>query len=376
MSDALSTAARPRPARLAVAVVVSIALVVSAPYIGLIRGQLRAAFPGRFGLIVNAAIALILTGAFLGAVARIRARRVIRYAALASAVILGVIFARYNASGTPDTIVVERFHFVEYGLITFLFYRAWRHRDDTSVLVLPALAAFVVGTADEALQWFVPGRVGELRDVFLNGAAIGCGLLFGVGADPPGSFAPSLRAGSITRVGAALAITVLALAAFVDVVHLGHLISGVEIGSFKSRYSAAELDGLSRERADRWRQQPPQATPPRFSQEDQYLAEALWHVEKRNADWARGDFAAAWEENRILERFFAPALGLGHRWPAAQREDAARRVSTDPRPFTSDANKYPIYLWRRDVFWGFVLFAAIGILVMTIRVDRRRTVLH
>src|SRR5262245_26883096 len=186
---------------MALAVVVSIAVVFSAPYIGLIRGQLRAAFPGRFGLIVNAAIAIILAGAFLSAIARIRSRRVMRYAALASAVILGVVFARYNATGLADTVVVERFHFVEYGLIIFLFYRAWHARDDASALVLPALAAFVVGIADEALQWFVPGRVGELRDIFLNGAAIGCGLLFGLGADPPGARASSLRAGSLARIG-------------------------------------------------------------------------------------------------------------------------------------------------------------------------------
>ena len=31
-----------------------------------------------------------------------------------------------EATGNPDVDVVQRFHFIEYGVITFLFYRAWR----------------------------------------------------------------------------------------------------------------------------------------------------------------------------------------------------------------------------------------------------------
>ena len=46
-------------------------------------------------------------------------------------------------------------------------------RLDAAAIVLPALAAFVVGIGDEAVQWFIPARVGELRDVWLNSVAIG-----------------------------------------------------------------------------------------------------------------------------------------------------------------------------------------------------------
>ena len=88
---------------------------------------------------------------------------------------------------------MERFHFIEYGLITFLFYRAWRPLEDPSIVILPALAALLVGTADEWLQWFIPNRVGELNDIFLNGIAIACGLVFSLGADPPDAFRRTLR---------------------------------------------------------------------------------------------------------------------------------------------------------------------------------------
>ncbi len=81
---------------------------------------------------------------------------------------------------------VERVHFVEYGLVAFLFYRVLaRQAGDASIVVLPLLASFTVGTFDEWLQWFIPVRVGEAHDVFLNLAAIVCGLLFALALQPP-----------------------------------------------------------------------------------------------------------------------------------------------------------------------------------------------
>jgi hypothetical protein len=89
---------------------------------------------------------------------------------------VAIWFSIVEATGNADVDVVQRFHFVEYGIITFLFYRAWRALEDPAILLLPALAGLLVGTADEWLQWFIPNRV--VRDCrhSLNGIAIGCGL--------------------------------------------------------------------------------------------------------------------------------------------------------------------------------------------------------
>src|SRR4051812_47376398 len=91
-----------------IAVAAAAGLVLSGPYIGLGRAALREAFPGRFGVIVNTAIAVLLVGAAGAALARIRVRRAARYLSLLAAAVLGVAFAHYSASGTPDSIVVER----------------------------------------------------------------------------------------------------------------------------------------------------------------------------------------------------------------------------------------------------------------------------
>ena len=154
---------------------------------------------------------------------------------------LGTAYALWNAQGIAEVDAVERVHFVEYGLITLLFYRVWRPRGDVSMFVLPMLAGIAVGTLEEWLQWFIPGRVGDMRDVFLNVAAIVCGLLFSVGVDPPDARPLTLRPGSLRRIGIVGCRRGAAVRAFVHSVHLGVEIERSRAGSFRSRYDAATL---------------------------------------------------------------------------------------------------------------------------------------
>jgi VanZ family protein len=365
--------------RLAAATAASVALVLAAPYVGVVRSQIRSAFPGQFGLIINGVVAAALLAALAWALARIRSGRLIRYAAIALAVAAGAAYSYATDNPDPSVRAVERFHFVEFGLITVLYYRAWRERLDLSALVLPVLAAFVAGIADEAMQWFVPARVGELRDVWLNGAAIGCGLLFGVGFDPPVPFRGGWRAGSLRMTANGLAATVIALAAFVHLVHLGVEIHDSGIGAFGSRYDARQLEALSAGRTELWRISPPTTRPPRLSREDQYMTEGLQHVQARNAAWGAGDAFTAWRENLILEKWFAPVLDApsyldagGFRWNPEHRADAAARVEgSGGRAFVSRAYPYPLYYWPAFRLWLAAIGAA-GLLVVAGQTDRTR----
>src|SRR5262249_14955125 len=146
-----------------------------------------------------------------------------------------------SSSASATTRAVERFHFVEYGLITLLFSRAYGVTPGG--LTMGALSAFVVGIADEAFQWFIPDRIGELRDVLLNSVAIACGLLVVVAIEParsgPWRFEP--RDGA--RIARMAALTILALGLFVRVVHLGNDVADGEV-RFRSRYTAEELETL------------------------------------------------------------------------------------------------------------------------------------
>ncbi len=340
--------------KFAVALIASAAIVLASPFMGLLQSFLRRSLSTRnyvllFGVGVIAAVGLTI----LLALTRIRERRGRRFGLMAIALLFGGTYMWWTSTPYAEVNAVERVHFVEYGLIAFLFYRAWRPAGDPSIVILPLLAAFAVGTFDEWLQWFIPYRVGEAHDVFLNLAAIVCGLLFSLAIQPPATFSPLLRQASWRRIGVASAMVWLIFMTFVSQVHLGHVVEVSDIGRFKSHYSAEELNNLQGHRAALWQTQPPVALP-RLSREDQYLDEGLWHVRRRNT----AEVSEAWRENLILERFFVPVLDLptyaspsGNRWPPEQRADLATRAAADPS-FFSAAEGYPILAWPETTFWS------------------------
>jgi len=351
---------RARWLALAVAIAASIALVLAAPAIGSARSALRAAFPGTFSRLIEGGLAVVVLAAIGVALARIRTHRALRYGALAAALAIAWVYSAATGSADPAIRAVERVHFVEFGVVAWLFLRVWRDRPDASAIVAPALAALITGIGDEAFQWFLPARVGELADIVLNAVAIGCGLLAGGAITPPVRPLGRWHGTSIRLVARLLALTIVAFAAFVHLVHLGHRIVVPGIGAFDSRYTELELTSLDYERGEFWRHvAPPLVRPPRFSREDQYMTEGLQHVQARNDAWARGDARTAWRENAILERDFGSVLDVpsyvsrtGHRWSTAQRADAERRVAGHPADaFVSAAFPYPIYLWSPWALW-------------------------
>ena len=342
---------------LAAAVAVSVTLVLSAPFIGQLRTVVRQATGRYFAAVVAAAVAATAGIAIIYALTRIRDRRGLRYGALAAALVIGIGYALITRTGNPEVDAVERVHFIEYGVITMLFYRAWRPAEDGSSLVMPVLAGLVVGICEEWLQWFIPARVGEARDVVLNLFAIGCGLLFSLGLDPPERLSLAIGPASRRPVAVLSAIAALVFGAFFQSVHLGHEVQDPDAGVFRSRYTVTELAEVGEARARAWATSPP-LTWSRLSREDQYLSEGISHVQRRNETWEDGNVMASRHENLILEKYYAPVLDTpsyisasGHRWPASQRADAESRIGPGFMIYVSDAQPYPIFTWPKWLFW-------------------------
>lgn len=343
------------------AIAVAVTVVLSAPFVGQIRDWIRTTFPGHFVLVVGVIGGSVLAGALVAAARQIRDRRALRYGAIALALAIAAVYSIATAAVRPESRAVERFHFLEYGLIAFLFYRAWRPLGDPAIVLLPVLAGVIVGAVEEWFQWFIPIRVGEIRDVYLNLVAVGCGLLFSIAVLPPASFRISLHPTSVTRVCRMAAATVFTLAMFIQVLHLGHAITDADVGTFTSRYSGEHLLALQAERVVTWKTNPPPLVVKRLSREDQYLSEGIEHVMERNERWSAGEFTASWFENRILEKYFAPVLDTpsyagksGHRWPPEQRADGEARMNaagTLASAYVSAAYPYRILTWNKSLFW-------------------------
>ena len=332
--------------RMAIAVSAAVLVILSAPFAQQAFTLVANRWPGQLRTIGVAATAVPAGIALLFAFAIIRERRVVRYLLLAGA---AVVAGGYIV--TSSLSFAESFHFVEYGLLGLLFYHAVRPAEDGSAIALPILAGVIAGTADEWFQWFIPIRAGEARDVLLNAVAASCGLMVALAVDPPDRFTLRLEPQSRRRVVRWSAAAVIGFAVFFRTVHVGYEVHDPEIGSFLSRFTAAELARAAEDRADRWKDRPP-VVQRWIAREDQYLSEGLWHVQRRNRAWQAGDIQAAWRENRILELFYAPVLDTasyagadGHRWPADQREDAAARGGAFQPPRAGREYPYPLYVW-------------------------------
>ena len=358
-------------------------LVASAPFLGQFRSALRRTFPDQFVWIVAGLIVLGAAGAAVLAARGIRDRRGPRLTLIAVSLLTAAAYAWDNAGARPDATAVELFHFVQYGAVTLLFYRACVGLGDAGALLVPVFAGAIVGMAEEWFQWFLPGRVGEVRDLYLNLAAIGCGMLFSLAVYPPSGLVRGMGPASSRLAARAAAAAILSLAAFIHVIHLGHRIADDEAGLFDSRFTASRLAELSAERRARWAVEPPPARVRRVSREDQYLTEAAQHAQERNELWAAGDVQGAWAENRILEKHYAPVLDVtwydapsGIRWPEAQRADAAvraaeARAANPARLYVSDAYPYPIFRWHAALVWTVALVSAALILLIGAWAGRR-----
>lgn len=368
MLEADSARRRVDRSRLAVASIVSAAVVLASPFIGEIRSAIRAVLPAQFLILVSGTVAAVVVAALVTAMARIRDRRAWRFAVLTAGIAAAALYARIVATGNPEVDVVERVHFIEYGLIAWLFYRAWRRIDNGFALLWPLLGGVFVGIIDELVQWLIPGRIGEAHDVLLDGAAVAIGLCVVASVDPPSRLSAPLSRSATRPLGYAVSAVLVAFAVFFHVVHLGHQLYDPAIGMFRSRFTGAELHAAAADRAHRWKMEPP-AGMRHISREDQYLSEGLWHVQARNLAWTAGDPFTAWRENRILETFFAPVLDapsyasrVPPRWPPEERAAIAARVAEDPGIYISRAAPYPIYTWPPLAFWSAVAVAIAAII--------------
>ena len=348
-------------------------IVFGSPYVGQLRGSLRASLPDEYLWIIGGVTGTAVVAAIGWAVLRLRQSRDtaaadssrhplwVRYALVVTAVAVSAGYARVVSTGVSEIDLVEAFHFVEYGLVAHLFYRQWRGRPDISGVALAACAAVALGIADEWVQWFVPGRVGEMHDILLDAVAVGCGLLVSVAVDPPLSLVLPARRESRLASGAAVCGLLLAFAGFVHAIHLGYEIPDGRSGVFRSRYDAQALAAAAANRPGRWKVSPPATRG--FRHEDHYLSEGEWHLQSRNIAIGRREWWVAVREDAILERFYAPVAEIRERWSAALRSEVERNArGLEQEPYRSAAAPYPIYVVSRPVFWTIVLLIVASVM--------------
>lgn len=273
---------------------------------------------------------------------------------------------------------VEAVHFVEYGVLGVLTYRALTHRmRDAGIYLVAAFTAGIVGIVDEAIQWATPGRYWGLDDIWRNFFATALVLVGIAGGIQPPLIVGRPSPASVQRVCRIAALAVLLLGASLfnvpariewysdrvagleflrnssDVMlEYGHLYSDPEIGRFRSRFAPDELRRMDAERGaevgrilarfpeDAYEDFLVRYTPitDPFAHEarvhlfvrDRYLTTAEWHPE--DEDWYRYDLTVGYRENRILEKYFPNTLQhSGSTLTPDRRADLAEKQFPDQR---------------------------------------------
>ncbi|MCI0567352.1 MAG: VanZ family protein [Acidobacteria bacterium] len=247
----------------------------------------------------------------------------------------------------------EAIHFLEYGLLSLLAYRALSHEvRDPSIYVAAVLLCSVVGTVDETIQWLTPGRVWALEDIGLNVASAALTQLTLWRGIRPALIEGRVSSSSWLRlcrltmvelvlVGLSLANTPSRIAWYAARVPiLGYLLhqEGVmteygyryrdpEIGVFYSRFTLEKLRELDAQRGaasaatlDAYRDRYPEFLKRYSPAVDPFVHEARVHLFRRDrfveklretggdVGMVRDFSTVAHGENRILEKHFPVTL--------------------------------------------------------------------
>ncbi|MBW7909261.1 MAG: VanZ family protein [Kiritimatiellae bacterium] len=320
------------------------------------------------------------------------------------AVILGIaatfIYFSLELMETPS----EAVHFIEYGILGLLLFRALAHRQrDPLIFLNVVLIGALVSTSDEILQWLTPGRYWDIRDLQHNALAVGLVQLgLAVGFAPP--FIQSrIRRGSARCAAILIAVQAVllglcatntpsaSLRAAMRFPSLCFLLNNdnamIEYGwrhedpdqlRFYSRFSRADLARLDRTRGAEvgailatYAQEPSLRSFLRYYTpvRDPFTHEAMIHLSQRNHYFAvlpkyrfetnayRFHANVAVRENQILDRYFSNSLAHAQQvWTPELKEALAPQAFLDRR-FTSEVSRHLFHrIWMRGI-WLIVLAA-------------------
>jgi VanZ family protein len=355
-----------------------------------------------FGYLVVVVVAAVFLGILYLLIVRLKIRAVSNYIWLAACAALYLYFT-FKLWRNPE----EAVHFLEYGLLGFFLFRAWRLTiPDKAVYLASFLTGTLVGIFDEIFQWIMPGRYWDIRDIGLNALAVGLfqvALWQGVRrklASPriaPKSFRKIsvLFATNLLLLGLCMSNTpdrVGALAgrfpalAFLEKEEpmrefkMKH--KDPEIGSFYSRMTVERLKVADFEKSveygrimREWKDKDYNEFLETFNAlNTPFLYEMRVHIFRRDRKYDEGQkagstrrkkeaFFIALKENMILEKYFARTLrSSGYQWER-EKSAAIEPLIDKNAAYASPVSKDLFYWLSESAMWA-AIFAALLTLVI------------
>lgn len=293
----------------------------------------------------------------------------------------------------------EAVHFLEYGLLGFFLFRALNFRiKDKSIYFMAFLCGALVGIFDEILQWTIPLRYWDIRDVGLNALS---SALFQIalwkGIQPKGIFpkirAKNLKASSIllginlVLLGLCLSNTPQRVSSYTKIIpaisflkkeeamnRFQHIHRDSEIGIFYSLLNLEELGREDRENFSEygliikeWVSRDYQEFLRHYSfLNHTFLYELRSHLEIRDKNFNKAQtaevreakekyFFIAYKENLILEKYFGQTLqNASCRWGKEQRNQVEAKI--DKRVWYISPLRFGLFFsFGEKTMWAVIL---------------------
>jgi len=310
----------------------------------------------------------------------------------------------------------EAIHFLEYGLLGFLLFKALQHHiSDKSIFLAAFFLGALIGISDEILQWMIPLRYWDLRDVGLNALSVGLFQIAVWKGLEPEIPATQIKPKSIKIVSWLFAANLLFLGLcssntpprvrsytklfpFLTYLEKQEPMNEIkfkhkdpEIGVFISRLSSEDLTRTDRERAEEfgaifkeW------ATKkygdflinfPGYAQP--FLHEMRVHIFRRdrrfslakksdNQNDRKENLFIAYKENLILEKYFGKTLqNSPHKWRNTRPKQIETEIDTTHfyRSPVSATAHIPL---AEKLLWGVILLIIITLVYLNIRISRHQ----
>jgi len=310
----------------------------------------------------------------------------------------------------------EAIHFLEYGLLGFLLFQALRHHiHDKGIYLIAFLFGALTGIFDEALQWMIPRRVWDFRDLGLNALSVGLfqvAILKGIRPKLQGI---RLQSRSIRIISYLLATYLvlfglcfsntpgrvqsytkfLPFLSFLQkeepMNELKYKHKDPEIGVFFSRLVIEELKKIDKERAEEYGQIFKEWMSKKYQDfliyfpgyARPFLHEMRVHVFRRNRRfWQANEAKAeklrkknlfiAYKENLILEKYFGnTVLKSPYKWPKRRIERIEKEIDVTQFYRSPVSAASPVSL-KEKTLWGVIFLIIITLVFLNIRISQRQ----
>lgn len=276
-------------------------LSIALPKLSGIYSDPRAELPMALGLATAALVLLVVTLRDLRGPGQRRRLGWLLFISVAAAAMGAHIFL---TNPERQSALREVVHIGEYGLLGVLTGTILRrHLGGRGAYVATLLYAGWVGLLDELVQFYHPLRVGDLRDVRVNLVSAGLGVIYlaGVRNRP---FPRLPRGWEVRAIALLLGLVGSTFLWFYAETRSGNLISSPDCGTFRSRFTQAQLEDHLPHDPERYRRiQARDTARPVYAMQSLYLSETRGHILHRDG----GDERTRTQEDIILRRFYRPA---------------------------------------------------------------------